>query len=70
MGCRREGRGPPASGSRPWGRKRGAWGLPRTGPRGPRVGWVLRSPSAWGRGGELQRGGDQAGGRVTAMGGV
>lgn len=46
MGCRREGRVPPASGSRPWGRKRGVWELPRTEPRGPRVGWVLRSPSA------------------------
>lgn len=46
MGCSREGKAPPASGSKPWGRKRGAWGPPRTGPRGPRVGWVLRSASA------------------------
>lgn len=58
MGCSREGKGPPASCSRPWGRKRGAWGLPRIGPRGPRVGWVLRSASAWGEAGRRHRGED------------
>lgn len=67
MGCRREGRGPPASGSKPWGRKRGAWGLARTGPRGPRVAWVLRSPSAWRRGGEHHRGEDPSRETVKAI---
>lgn len=67
MGCRREGKGLPVSGSRPWGRKRGAWELPRTGPRGPIVEWVLRSPSAWGRGGEESQGAGS--GRKNSEGG-